>query len=222
MGMDTVTETIRVLSDAKIRTRRGFPTEKMPQLTGPVAAVNVERITPEETVLAVRVFSAKDGSECEDTAWLAHKLLTALGALCTMGDCRYESKAGVFICTVTVVWPDRVECTVKAANKTLQYAVEVTAERELSRVMVQNAETGKMVEECRDMGWTITIEERLPADYLPESDTTDEFTIYIYRPGGSERYQKCQWLSILLENVPGGIRRRRVARTWDRRSLNTE
>ena len=220
--MDRVTQTVQALSDANIRTRRGFPAERMPQLAEPVAAVQVQRMTPGETVLAVTVFSPKGGPDCEDTAWIVYGLLTELGATCTMGACRYESKAGVFACTVTVVWPERVDCTIKAAGKTLQYAVEFTVQREISRVMVLDAGSGKLVEERRDMGWTIYIEELLPASYLPETDTTSEFTIYIYRPGGSERYQKCQWLSVLLENVPNGIRRKRVARTWENRSLNTE
>ena len=222
MGMDRVTQTVQALSDANIRTRRGFPTERMPQLSEPMTAVQVQRMTPGETVLVVTVFSPKGGPDCEDTAWIVYGLLTELGATCTMGACRYESKAGVFACAVTVVWPERVDCTIKAAGKTLQYAVEFTVQREISRVMVLDTDSGQQVEECRDKGWTICIEELLPASYLPETDTTSEFTIYIYRPGGSERYQKCQWLSVLIENVPNGIRRKRVARTWENRSLNTE
>lgn len=222
MGMDRVSQTLQALKDAEIQAKRGFPKERMPQLTEPVVTVHVERISEEETVLLVRVFSAQDGAQCEDLAWQVKNLLAGLDALCVIGPCRYENQAGVFFCEVTASWQKEADCTVRVLNKTLQYAVEVTTERELSRVRVLDAETGETVEECRDQGWTITIEERLPADYQPESDTTDEFTIYIYRAGGSERYQKCHWMNILLENVPGGIRRRRVARTWDRRSLNTE
>lgn len=222
MDLGRVTDAVVVLTDAGIRAQRGYPNKKMPCLTETVAAVNVQRISPEETVLAVQVLSPQDGPKCEDVACEAMQILTELGAMCTMSACSYESKAGVFMCTVTATWKERADCTVKAEGKTLSYAVEVTVQRELSRVRVTDPETGETAEECRDMGWSITIEELLPADYLPEREGTDAFPIYIYRPGGSERYTECQWLSVLLENVPGGIRRRRVARTWETRSLNTE
>lgn len=222
MGLTRVDDAVIELIGAEIPARRGYPGKMMPCLTETVAAVNVQRISQEETVLAVQVLSPQDGPTCEDTACEAMQALTDLGATCTMGECRYESKAGVFVCPVTATWKERPECTVKAEGKTLSYAVEVTVQRELSRVQVTDPDTGETAEECRDMGWSITIEELLPADYLPEKEGMDAFPIYIYRTGGSERYTGCQWLSVLLENVPGGIRRRRVARTWEARSLNTE
>lgn len=222
MGFDKIAEAVTALNEAGLRAQRGYPAGKMPAITDAVAAVNVESVTPEQTKLAVQVFSATDGPGCEDAAKTAMQALSGIEASCTVAGCQWDSRAGVFSCLVTASWRERVACTVTVDGKDVPYAVDVTAKKQISRVQVTDPETEAVTEECRDLGWSITIRELLPPDYLPETEEKGEFTLYIFREGGRERYEKCQWIQILLENVPGGIRRTRVARTWDGRSLFVE
>lgn len=222
MGFDKIAEAVTALNEAGLRAQRGYPAGKMPAITGPVAAVNVESITPAQTKLAVRVFSATDGLNCEDAAQTAVQALSGIGASCAVAGCCWDTRAGVFFCLVEALWHERAACTVTVDSKDLPYALDVTAKKQISRVQVTDPETEAVTEECRDLGWSITIRELLPPEYLPETEEKGEFTLYIFRAGGRERYEKCQWVQILLENVPGGIQRTRVARTWNGRSLFAE
>lgn len=219
MGYERITQAVDALNGAGLRAQRGYPNGVMPNLTGPVAAVNVGMISAEQTKLLVQVYAAKDGITCEDSAQIASEALADIGALCTVENCRWDSRAGVFFCPVTAIWQEHADCTVMIGSKTLPYATGVTAKKHISRVQVTDPETGNTTEECRNLGWSVTIEEMLPADYMPASDAQSDFTVFIFRPAGTERYEKCQWIQILLENVPGGLRRTRIARTWEARAV---
>ena len=219
MGFDRITETVSALQAAGLHAQRGYPADPMPELVQTAVAVNVEQISASQTKLAVQVCSGVDGPSCEDTAETVVTVLSQLGAQCIVEGCRWDSRASVFVCVVKAVWDAMVNCTVKVGNATVLYARCVTAKKHISRVQVTDPETGEQKEECRNMGWSITVEELLPREHMPETDTTNEFTMYIQRPGGTERYEKCQWIQITLENVPEGVRRVRVARTWENRGL---
>ncbi len=95
----------------------------------------------------------------------------------------------------------------------------VSVKRAVSRTRVAEGDTGQMVEECRDMGWNITIEEILPANALPDVDVQGEFTLRVFRPMGHETYQKCRWAQISIQSVANGLRRMRIARTWEERTV---
>lgn len=221
MGFDRIMETVSLLREAGIRTERGIPADTIPHLTGTVAAVSVEKLSPAETVAAVDVYSpaASGGVICEDAAYAAVQALTRAGAQCTMTCCQFNGKAGVFCCRVLAVWQEKTECTVKVAGVTLEHVTSVTAKRSVKRAKVTDPETGETVEECTDLGWSVTIAELLPAEEMAQEDTADTFTIYVYRKAGWERYLQCQWVQILLEDTPAGLRRVRVARTWEERKL---
>jgi len=221
MGFDRITETVSLLREAGIRTERGRMTGVIPHLTGPVAAVGVEKISPEATILAVHIYgpAAAGGVACEDTACIAVQALTTAKARCTTERCEFDGKAGVFACRILVQWQEKTECAVKVANVTLEHVLSVTAKRSVNRAKVIDPETGEAVEECTDLGWSVTITELLPAEEMVQEDSAEEFTIYIYRKAGWERYLKCRWVQILLEDTPNGLRRVRVARTWEERKL---
>jgi hypothetical protein len=118
------------------------------------------------------------------------------------------------------VWTEkRTDNLVTVGNQELVHAIGVTAKKHISRVQVTDPESGAIREENRNLGWSVTIVELLPKLQMPETERQETFTVYIQRPGGKERYEQCQWVQILLENVPGGLRRTRVARTWENRDI---
>lgn len=221
MGFDRITQALEALNGAGLRAARGFAAGKMAALTGPVAAVNVDTISPERTVLRVNVYAMTEGPACEDAAQQAAQALESTGGLCTVTGCQWDGRAGVFCCPVKVVWQEHADCKVTLGNQELAYATGVTAKKHISLVQVTDPETGETREENRNLGWSVTIVEMLPKDYMPETERQEVFTVYIQRPGGKERYEKCRWVQNLLENVPGGLRRTRVARTWENRGIVT-
>lgn len=219
MGIDRITEAVTALNEAGVRAERGYPAGWMPCVSGVVAAVCMEKATAEKTVLAVYVCTAESGAVCEDGAWQVVQILSGMGAQCTLEACVFQSKTELFVCRVLVQWQAGTACQVKIGSKTLEYVENVRAEKVISRVKVTDAQTGEETEECEDLGWSVRIEELLPNSVQPEEDQDDKFDLYLYRPAGGERYTDCQWVEILLEEVPAGLRRVRVARSWEPRRL---
>ena len=219
MGFARINQAVEALQTAGLQADRGYRTGKMAALTEPVAAVNVDSIRPEKTSLIIHVYDGTDGAACEDAAEKAMVALEAIGALCQVEACRFDSRAGVFCCPVKAVWQEHADCKVTVGNQELVYATGVTAKKHISRVQVMDSESGEIREENRDLGWSVTIVEMLPKDYMPETERQEVFSVYIQRSGGKERYEKCQWVQNLLENAPGGLRRTRVARTWENRDI---
>lgn len=219
MGFSKLTAVVDKLNEKGLRAQRGYPAQKMPDLITTVAAVNLDAITPEQTRIAVRIFSPTSGPTCEAGAQIAAEALSELGALYAVEGCSYDGKMGLFTCRVTGTWTTSSNCTVQVAGLNQPYVVAVSVKRAVARTRVADPETGEMVEECRDMGWNITIEEILPANSLPETDVQGEFLVRIFRPSGYESYQKCKWAQISIQSVANGLRRLRIARTWEERTV---
>lgn len=219
MGFAKLTAVVDKLNEKGLRAQRGYPAQRMPDPITTVAAVNVECITPEQTRVVVQIFSPTSGPTCEAGAQIAMTALGELGAIYEVGGCGYDSKMGLYTCRVTGAWKTSSNCTVQVAGINQPYVVGVAVKRAVSRTRVADPETGQMVEECRDMGWNITIEEILPANALPEADVQEEFTLRVFRPTGHESYQKCRWAQISIQSVANGLRRLRIARTWEERTV---
>jgi hypothetical protein len=78
----------------------------MPYLTGPVAAVGLERAQVKSVTVAVRIYSPMSlgGQKCEDTAMLAAKTLAAMGGMYQITGCAFDSQMGVFTMLVLVTF----------------------------------------------------------------------------------------------------------------------
>lgn len=220
MGFGKLNDVVDILNENGLRAQRGYPIEVMPDISGPVASVHMESFTQEYTKVAVQVYSKKNGRDCELASEVTAVLLEELGAAYSVGRCTFDSKTGLFTCRIVGTWSTSTNCTVHVDDEILKHLVAVSVKRSVSREMVMDWANDEMVEECRDMGWNITIEELLPANSMPEEDIQDEFTVEIFRPKGSERFASCKWVMISLESVANGLRRVRVARTWEDRAVS--
>lgn len=219
MGYTKLTAVVDKLNEKGLRAQRGYPAKLMPDLLTTVAAVNMDSITPENTRVVVRILSPTSGNACEAGAQMAMTAFSELGAIYEAEGCSYDSKMGLFTCRVVGAWKTSSNCTVQVAGVNQTYVVGVSVKRSVNRTRVADPETGQMVEECRDMGWNITLEEILPANSLPPADVDEEFTLRIFRPTGHESYQKCRWVQISIQSVANGLRRLRIARTWEERTV---
>lgn len=98
MGLDRITSVIEALQKAGIRAERSFPVGVMPYLTGPVAAVGLERAQAGSVTVAVRIYSPMGlgGEKCEDTAVLAAETVAGMGGAYQMTGCEFNSQMGLF------------------------------------------------------------------------------------------------------------------------------
>lgn len=108
MGLPNVADAVKYLTEAGIRTDRGYPGTRMPHLTGTVAAVNVEKLEDgKRTLVAYICGPLKDGAEaCERTAYHTAAAWTEAGAKCSYGGCEFDGKSGMYILAVHGVWEE--------------------------------------------------------------------------------------------------------------------
>ena len=108
MGLPNVEDAVAYLTAVGIRTARGYPGARMPQITGTVAAVNVEKLEAGKRTLVAYICGPwKQGAEaCERTAFHAAEAWTSAGATCTYGGCEFDGKSGMYILRVLGVWEE--------------------------------------------------------------------------------------------------------------------
>ena len=219
MGRKRITQVIDALQALGIRADRGYPGTGMPYPDAPVVAVNLQEQTAEKLVLAITVYCTPEfsGTVCEDLSMDIAAIVEEMGAGCTMENCGFNGKSGLFSIRILAQWdtaPDKTAgFTVQAGDKVLPYAMEVTARRDLA----YEIKDGNMT--ALDKGWFITVTELLPLASTPELDSDYSFTLIISRRGGSESYAGCRWSEITYQPTQAGLLRRRVARCWSDRAI---
>lgn len=111
MGLPSVTDAVEYLKKGGLRADRGYPGTRMPHLTGPVAAVNVKKAEAGKvTLVASACVPRHYGAEvCENLASLISLMWTTNGAVCSYGDCRYDSDSILYIIEVLGVWEETAE-----------------------------------------------------------------------------------------------------------------
>ena len=102
MGNALSNDIIDNLRAEGIRCQLGYPAGKMPYLTGPVVAVNVERADEDLTTIAARIYvpMAMGGIKCEEVASLVVRVLYELRGICHAEPCRFDGDMGLFCMTV--------------------------------------------------------------------------------------------------------------------------
>lgn len=220
MGLSKLTEVVDKLNEKGLRAQRGYPAKRMPDPLTTVATVHLAAMTPEKTQVAVRIFSPTSGQACEAGAQIAAAALSELGGIYQVDGCSFDTKMGLFTCCVTGSWTTSSNCAVQVAGVNQPYVTGVSVKRSVSRTRVTDPKSGEVTEECRDMGWNITLEEILPANALPEADLQEAFSLRVFRPEGQESYPNCKWVQISLQSVANGLRRVRIARTWEDRTIS--
>lgn len=108
MVIPTITQAVTMLTDAGIRARRGYPAEVMPQITGAVAAVNVKSAQEKTLTLTAAVCApmSMGAKSCESLAGKVAGAWRDNGAVCSYGDCKFDSQSALFILKVQGTWTE--------------------------------------------------------------------------------------------------------------------
>ena len=219
MGSQRINQVIDALQSAGIRADRGFPGKGMPYPDAPVVAVNLQQLRKDRVTLAVQVYCTVEfgGIVCEDLSMDIADLLEALEAECTVGNCSFDGKSGLFSIRILAEWETAPEpeipFTVQVGATMLPFVTACSAKRDRELTMV----AGDLATE--DKGWFITVTELLPLANKPEKDSDDRFTLILSRRGGTETYADCRWSEVYYEPTAEGMLRRRVARCWGERII---
>lgn len=106
MGKQRILAVIAALQSAGFRAERGYPGKGMPYPDAPVVAVSLQERSPERFILAVRIYCTVEqgGILCEDRAMDMVPVLEGLGAVCTLGECSFSGKSGLFCICVQAKW----------------------------------------------------------------------------------------------------------------------
>lgn len=222
--MTRVGYTVDALKSAGIRAERGFPSDLIKAITGPVAAVTVEQSDQKKIVLAVTVYGPADqgGRVCEELAQTVAQVLREKRGRCQVGSCSFDAESGLFSVKVTATWLETLHNTVQIDNVTLAYATEFSAVQTRQVQQVTDAETGEKSVVNEEVIWTVAIQELLPFREVMVVDHKESFTLRVKHENCTEIYPECYWLSITLEETDGGLIRKRIARSWTERVIEEE
>ena len=214
--IDTV---IAALETAEIPVVGGYPGEMLPELSQPMAAVNLKNLdytarcaTVLVTVLVPMGFG---GGACEEEAIRVGKILEALGGACVQEACRFNGYGDAYSVdvmgtfygeAVLAEWETESDFTVKIGQTEITNAVGFRAEQ------VVDPSTGTP---ANDAAWTFRLEERFRRGDHPKPSPVEPFTLTVRRSGSTELYTECKWTSVQLENTTTGLRqiRQGVAKT---------
>ncbi len=207
MGQLTVSKAVTALNQAGIPAKRGYPTQKLGSITGPVAAVNIQSGDMREKTLTLLVTVAAPSAEaCEEAALAAGECLNLQGAKCRLGQMKYESLAELFSMELTAEYATEIP-KITINQKVLSHVTAFTCWRGLDDVITDWDNTK----------WNFRLEEYFPMGQEEESAPAGEFDLTHTSENGTESYLLCSWTYQRRVWDASGIRQIRlgVAQTMD-------
>ena len=211
MGTEWIVNTLQALQAAGIRAQRGFPTEKMPYLTGPVVGISVEQIKEDAVTLAVRVYApvTQGGPVCEDMAARVMEVLNQLKAQCTVESGSFDGSTGLFCVPVKAKFAQvepAPEIEVYIDEVKIKNMVSITARYWSAFEGFSDLTTQRPYLHRMEYGWVYEIEDLLEPGALP-CNHKDPFIMYIRHAGGTLTYGLCYYESVHIIPTAAGSRR---------------
>lgn len=188
MGQLILENTVTALSDAGIPARRGYPSDTMPVITQPVAAVSLKQAQLRGQTLTVLVRILSPGtlgaSACEEAALAAGEVMTGLGGECAVSQCSFDGRTGLFSSDVTTQFLTEVP-VVKINGTQRKYVEAFTCWRTVDE------DAG--ITELDDAPWYFRLEEFFPADVETEDEPEEPFLLTHSSITGTEMFRSCRW-----------------------------
>ena len=217
MVNERIAQAMQALQGAGIPNMRGYPGTKIQAVLEPIAAVSLQRYTDKYLTLAVEIFGPAEqgGAICEALAVRVAALLTERLALCTVENCEFSGKTGLFSVRVLAQWQRELDYAVEIDDEAIDHVISCQAEKNTVLVPYVLSDTGDVLTKVERNEWTITVTDLWPLGEKLPGERTTAFTMMVMRPGGLEAYEQCVWVRINLEETPAGVLRTRVARTYN-------
>lgn len=222
MGNVILQQVLTALKNGGFAAELAYPGRKMPQITGPVAAVHMARVDSAAltSTVSVTILSPGElgGAACEAEAMGAMELLLDCGAVCVQEGCVYDrvsqlyaveiraAFAGIsqtegiagtgFFVSINGVSHDRAVAF--QSEETRDYTVEYVTTEPLPM-----ANGTGMVQ------WSLRLEEQIPVGTAEPAEPSPGFSLVVTTNEKTEIYTGCQWTSINREYSSQGLRRLR-------------
>lgn len=222
MGLSILELVLRRLREENFRADVAFPGQKYPPITEPVAAVHIEKVDRSSQTVTVEVNvicpAEMGGTACELEALRATEVLRWEGAVCIQNGCTYDGMAQVYCVSVLATFTcvtDADSCTMGPGFQVyindirMPYAIAFAAEeKQDNELRYEMGERDPIGVSNGTAGWTIRMEEQVPAGSRETPLETNVFTLKLEkRTGYVETYYNCRWTSVKLEFDRDGLKR---------------
>ena len=210
MGNAVVEQVTANLAEGGIRAGYAWPGRKMPQLTGPAAAVCLEKVddAKRETTVLVTVCSPGDqgGNACETVALAAMAVLQESGAVCLLEGCRYDGQLNLFFMDLHAVFAEpeeepeeeKLPASVKMGLAPLPYMTGFKS----WHLTDDPATTPLSSSLCY-----FRLEELIPVGEVEQNTPAEPFNITVTRGGTIETFTGCRLTSDVREDRMNGVSR---------------
>lgn len=221
MGISILEQVLRILRQEEFAASVAFPGQKFPQITGPVAAVHIEKVDRASLTVTLEVNiicpAAMGGTACELEALRATEVLRWDGAVCVQNGCIYDGVSQVYSVPILATYTcitDADSCTMGPGfsvyiDEVRQYfAVAFTGEeqRDYQAAYTMGTAAPAGITEGSKL-WLITLEELIPAGSPETYEPQAAFQLKVVTKMKKDVYYHCRWTSVKREFTREGLRR---------------
>jgi hypothetical protein len=214
------------LREAGFQADMAFPGGKCPEISGPVAAVHLEKVDRADMTATVEVSihtpAALGGARCEAEALRAMEVLHQAGGTCVQNGCVFNGLTKTYSVSIRAAFSgvggtENADFRVYIGDGEQIYALKFHSEQ------ITDTETVPQIGEDAPAGirqgsprWEFTLEELIPPGIPEPAGTSGSFQLRLERGNGKETYRGCLWTNIRREFTGRGLRRIRSGISLDR------
>ncbi len=221
MGSSILALVLNALREAGFAADHAYPGQKFCHITGPVAAVHLEKVEGASGTVTVEVNvlcpAAMGGAACELEALRAAEVLRQRGALCIQNGCRFEGGAQVYTVPVLAAFASASGGEEKEVGpgflaflneEQQQFARVFSGERETGSQAVYAMGVPGAAAVCggREL-WSVYLEELIPVGETEAAEPEGSFDLRIETETRAEIYRGCCWKSVRREFSQEGLKR---------------
>ncbi len=222
MGNVILQQVLTALKDGGFAAELAYPGRKMPQITGPVAAVHMAKVDSAALTSTVSVTILSPGklggAACEAEALEVMELLLGCGAVCVQEGCVYDRVSQLYAVEIRAAFTSvsQSEGTTGAgfsvAINGVSHGCAVAFQSEETRdytVEYVTTDPMPMANGTGKVQWSLRLEEQIPLGTAEPAEPSPGFSLVVTTEEKTETYTGCQWTSVSREYSSQGLRRLR-------------
>lgn len=222
MGNVILQQVLTALKNGGFSVELAYPGRKMPQITGPVAAVHMARVDSAAltSTVSVTILSPGElgGAACEAEAMEAMELLLGCGAVCVQEGCVYDRVSQLYAVEIRAAFAGISQTEGIAGTG---FSVSINGVSHDRAVAFQSEETRDytveyvtteplpMANGTGMVQWSLRLEEQIPVGTEEPAEPSPGFSLVVTTDEKTEIYTGCQWTSVSREYSSQGLRRLR-------------
>lgn len=225
MGSVILQQVLTALKNGGFAAELAYPGRKMPQITGPVAAVHMARVDSAAltSTVSVTILSPGElgGAACEAEALKALELLLGCGAVCVLEGCVYDRVSQLYAVEISATFTSLAQSEEEETPAGPGFSVSINGIRHGCAVAFQSEEargytteyvTTEPLPVASGTGmvqWSLRLEEQIPVGTAEPAEPSPGFSLVVTTDEKKEVYTGCQWTSVSREYSSQGLRRLR-------------